>query len=606
MGMNWTKLWQTLKKNSLIPLFAMGMNYQVQSNTPAFFDASPSNDEIDASVLDERQNVNPVEALKSLAGISLLGTEVTTYPASLFMRGADADHTLFLWNDLRSDNFTGPNGATDPFSFGNEFSNRIKILKGPQSLLYGSQALGGVVLIDEDPDLSSSAELMGGSLNSSKALAEVRARGEGWRLAVGGSAFVTDGVSSVRGAETDGRYKSSATAILNYDLANSDEIQVLVNTSREKTSYDLPPRDDVNANTENRSSQWKLRYKADWSDTSESIFLLSGQDLDRDNRNPADAQNADFYIDQSRGQRQSFLNRNNFVMAGSLWHVGYEHNQEQGSFFNVSNLSVASSFRPELRDDSVYLVNDWRFENSDLAWGARGTCEDGKDCLGVYQLSYQYHWRALQRSVYGVLSTGLKRPTMYQLYSAYGDRALSSESSQALEVGFVQRSGTSQKFRVSLFENRFADLIDYDFIANKSKNTKRAKNQGIELAHEFDAVFGDAQISLALINAKNEVTGQSLLRRPTFQASWNAGFHWTESFRLGSELNYVNDRDDIDTGGVRVRLPSFVLWNAVILYKWLGVSYFLRVNNVTATDYEEISGYQTPGRFYWTGAKVTF
>ncbi|RYZ61574.1 MAG: Plug domain-containing protein, partial [Proteobacteria bacterium] len=118
-----------LKKSAMVPLFAMGMSYQVQSNSPAYFEASPSNDEVEAATIEQRQDVNPIESLKSLPGISMTGSDVTTYPASLFLRGADADHTLFLWNDLRADNFTGPNGATDPFSFGNEFSNRIKILK---------------------------------------------------------------------------------------------------------------------------------------------------------------------------------------------------------------------------------------------------------------------------------------------------------------------------------------------------------------------------------------------------------------------------------------------------------------------------------------------
>ena len=604
--MNWSGLHLKLKKSTLIPMFAIGMGFQVQSNTPAYFESSPSNDEIDAAVLAERQDVNPLEALKSLPGLTLQGSEITTSPASLFMRGADSDHTLFLWNELRADNFTGPNGATDPFGFGSEFSNRLKVLKGPQSLIYGSQALGGVVLIDEDPDLATSIQAMGGSLQSAKGVAEVRARGDSWRTAVGGSAFSTDGVSSVAGAEADGRQKSSMTAILNYDLPNSDELQILINSKVETSSYDLPPKDDVNARSEIRATQWKARYKADWSDSTESTFMISGQELDMDNRNPADVVNPDEYIDQSRGKRQSFINRNNFLAAGSLWHLGFETNQEQATFSNISSTFPSAFFTSSMRDDSVYLVNDWSFPTSDFAWGARGTCQDGKDCAGVYQASYQHHWNSTQRSLYAVISTGIKRPTMYQLYSAYGDPALHAETSQALEAGFVQRWQTSQKARLSLFENRFSELIDFDFAINKSKNIKRAKTQGIEIAHNFESVFGDSQISVAQIIAKNESTGQSLLRRPVFQASWIAGFRWSEALRLGSEIIYTGERDDIDSASLRTRLGSYTLGNVVVVYQWMGISYFCRINNVADTHYEEIANYQTTGRFFWSGAKINF
>ncbi|RYZ65336.1 MAG: TonB-dependent receptor, partial [Proteobacteria bacterium] len=432
----------------------------------------------------------------------------------------------------------------------------------------------------------SSLEVMGGSLGTAKGQAEARARSGPLRLAVGGSAFRTDGVSSVKGSETDGRDKASATGIFGYELANLDQVQVLLNTNQEKSSYDLPPKDDVNANTQNRAFQWKLRYESKWQTNARSTFMLSGQDVDRDNRNPADLADASFYIDQSRGQRQSFLNRNDFVWAGGLWHLGFERNQEQGHFRNVSSSLPTTEFAPSLSDDSVYLVNDRRFQSSDLAWGVRATCQDGMDCLAVYQGSYQYHWAEAERSVYAVVSTGLKRPTMYQLYSTYGDPGLRAEKSQAFEAGFVQRWQTFQKLRLTLFQNRFDDLIDYDFIANRSRNVKRAKAQGIEVSHQWDSAMGDAKISLAQISSKNEVTDQRLLRRPIHQGAADAGLKWSEFLYFGAELQYTGSREDIDSNGNRAMVADFTLVNVLTTYKWRGVQYFVRVNNVADSSYE--------------------
>jgi len=604
------------RRKLLVPFFALGMGVQLQNTNSSFLLTPPSAEEIPSDVLQERQDVSPADATKSLPGVVVLGSEVTTYTGTFFLRGANGDQTLFIWNDFRSDNFTGPTGATDPFGFGAEFSNRIRVLKGPQSLLYGTQAMGGVVLIDQDPDLDSSVELAGGSLNTSRGLGEFRFRGHRWQIAVGGSAFSTEGVSSYNAAiprgsdgklERDGRQKSSASVIASFDLPSEDQLQIMVSGLQDTLSDDAPPLDDINAHTENRGAQWKVRYKANWTDNADSSFLITSQNTNRENQNPTDVYNSDYYLDQSKGLRTSFLNRNNLRWLGSLWQAGLEYNDERGDFFSNSNLTLqGSTFSPHTNDGSVYLVNDWNFQSSDLSWGLRGNCQESKNCLAVYQLSYQWHWPELQRSLYGVVSSGLKRPTLYQLYSSYGDQNLSAENSQAYELGVIQRWGPTQKLKLSAFENRFSNLIDYDFGTSKYKNLQHAKTQGLELQHQYEAVMWDTQFSLAQVYAKDEDSGLYLLRRPVLQGAWNLGVNITEPFRVLNEFIYVGDREDNTVAGTRVTLNAVTLWNVVASYKVAYGQYFIRVNNLGNTFYEDISGYLTPGRFVWLGAKILF
>jgi len=592
---------------SIIPVFALGMGIQFQSGPSSFLQTPPSAEEIPSDTLEERQDVSTADAMKSLPGVVVLGSEVTTYTSSLFLRGSDSSHTLFVWNDFRSDNFTSPAGATDPFGFAAEFSNRVRVLKGPQSLLYGTQALGGVVLIDNDPDLDSSLELAGGSLNTTKGLAEVRTHGEKWQLSAGGSAFSTEGVSAYNATtprgrngelEKDSRQKSSGSVILSLDLPSEDQLQFMVNGLQDTSGVDAPPLDDVDASSQARATQWKARYKVNWSDRAESSFLLTHQTTDRDNRNTADIFDSGAYVLQSKGQRTIFLNRNSFQKFNSLWQVGLEYADEEGKFFSTSN------FQSRSHDESLYFVNDWNFESSDFSWGLRGNCQNSEDCGAVYQLSYQLHWPEAQRSLFVILSSGLKRPTLYQLY-AFGDAKLKAETSQAYEVGVVQRWGAPQKLKLSLFENQFSNLIDFDLVATKYKNINRAKTQGIELLHQYDAVFWDTQFSVAQIYAKNQESGQYLLRRPVNQASWEFGYNIFESLRVMNEFVYLAERED-DTGSERVVLPAVTLWNATVSYKGSWAQYFLRVNNLGNTYYEDIKGYLTPGRFLWAGAKIRF
>lgn len=602
---------------SLLPVFALGMGMQIQSGQSSFLQTPPSAEDVSSDTLQERQDVTPVEALKSLPGVVLLGSEVTTYTGSMFLRGSDGDHTLFVWNDFRSDNFTAPTGASDPFGFASEFSNRLRVLKGPQSLLYGTHALGGVVLIDNDPDLDSSLEVAGGSLSTSRGLGELRTRGEKWQLAVGGSAFSTEGVSAYNAAtprgpggalERDGRQKSSASAIVSFDLPSEDQLQLMVNSLQDSTSDDSPPLDDINARSESRVLQWKARYKVNWTDRADSFFILQRQNTDRENSNPADVYDNTYYLDQAQGQRSVFLNRNSFQWLKSLWQVGLEANEDHAEFQSSSQLDPAgTSFQPTTREQSLYFVNDWNFQRSDLSWGVRSSCQDGEDCLGVYQVSYQWHWVESQRSLYGLVSTGLKRPSLYQLYSThYGDQNLKAETSQAYELGMIQRWGAAQTLKLAFFKSQFSHLIDYDFVLSKYKNLRSTETQGFEFMHQYQAVMWDTQLSWAQVYAKDEDSGQYLLRRPVRQGAWQLGYHILEPLRVMGELVYIGEREDSVGAGTRVTLEAVTLVNLSITYKRNFAQYFLRVNNAGNTFYEDIKGYLTPGRFVWLGVQLNF
>ncbi|HEY8272337.1 MAG TPA: TonB-dependent receptor plug domain-containing protein [Pseudobdellovibrionaceae bacterium] len=606
-------------KKSLIPFFALGMGVQIQNGQNSFLQTSPSSEEIASDILQEHREVSPSDSLKSLPGLVVLGSEVTTYTGSLFLRGANGDQTLVLWNDFRSDNFTGPSGATDPFGLGSEFSNRIRVLKGPQSLLYGTQAMGGVVLIENDSDVDSSIELAGGSLKTSRGLGEFRFRGEKWQLALGGSAFSTEGVSAynasvARGTEgkleSDGRQKDSLSLIASMDFSAQDQLQIMVNGLQDSLNDDAPPQEDINAHSEARTKQWKIRYKTLWSERVGSSFLLTSQETKRENKNPADIYNPDEYMDTSYGQRISILNRNNIRWLKSLWQVGFEYNEEQGDFFSSTNSAFVNpqtfAFNPKTNDESVYLVNDWNFKSSDISWGLRENCRESKACLTVYQLAYQWHWVESQRSVYGLLSSGLKRPVLYQLYSRYGDPLLRAEHSQAYEVGMIQRWGLTQEFKLSVFDNHFSDLIDYDFITEKYKNLKRVKTQGVEIKHQYEGVTWDTQFSIAQIYAKDEDSGLYLLRRPVIQGAWSLGYQIFEPLHFMNQFIYVGSREDVDIAS-RVVLKEATLWNVALNYK-SGVygHYFLRINNLGNIFYEDIKGYLTPGRFVWLGTQLLF
>lgn len=610
----------SLQQKRLISLMAFGMNYQFEPLPASFFEAAPSRETIASEKLESRKNVHPVEALKTLPGLVLNGSEVTTYTSSVFLRGASSDHTLFLWNDLHADDFTAPAGAVDPFGIATEFSNQVQVLKGPQSLLYGSQALGGVVLIDDDRNLDSQLTLANGSLNTQKGVLELRENFGDERktfLAAGVSGLSTEGVSAYNAAvphgragelERDGNSKSSVTVIFTKELPERSEFQALWNQSQARASDDSPPDDDVNAVTTRKGSQWKLRYQKDWQAQFKSRFLLTGQNTERESSNPADAFSPSESYDQSRGQRLRFQNQNSWRSDQCLWHFGFESVTEQGHFRSTSSFQPTwSEFSPARQEQSLFAVNDWNFSKADLSWGLRGTCENGAACASVYQLSAQWHWPEQQQSIYAIISSGLKLPTLYQVYSSSGHLGLQAEQSTAYEIGFLQHWGTADKVKLSLFNNDFSQLIDYDFVTSKYQNINKARTTGVEFLHQKNFGKWETEFSLARLQAVDQTSGLPLLRRPELQAAGTLGWSFQSSLKLQLESLFRGERDDISALGKRLKLPSIVLWNTTLVYKFVREQeLFFRVNNLSNSFYEDISGYQTPGRFYWAGFKFSF
>jgi vitamin B12 transporter len=611
-----------------VPMLAIGMGYQFDVPATSFFQSAPSKEEVTAQELNEKENIHPVDALKTLPGIVLLGSEITTYPGSFFLRGANADHTLFVWNDLRADDFTSPNAATDPYAVGSEFSSRIRVLKGPQSLLYGTQALGGVVLIDDDDaDADSFVGAAVGSVHSAKLTTELRARQGTTRLALGGSGLSTEGLSAAnaetpRGPnqtlETDGQQHSSVTGIASVELDRDEQLQLLWNASRGVANDDVPPLDDVNAQTERRGQQWKLRYRKSYGERFDSTWLVTRQEGSRDSRNPPDAFNPDHYADLARGERVGLLNRSAWRGAQSLWHFGAEFLRDRGEFTSQSSFAPLTRVTAVREDESAYVVNDWNFARSDVSWGVRGNCQDGRACVGVYQVSYQFHWPTEQRSLYAIVSSGLKRPTLYELDSSYGSADLKAETSRATEIGWLQSWGPDHRVKLSLFQNDFSNLIDYDFASSRYQNLNKASTRGVEFLHQYRTSSSvtesaglpagwDSELSLAVISARDEGRGQRLLRRPTYQSAWSLGYGFRPSFRAAAEWIYLGDREDVDAQGARLLLGATSVLNTVLTYQPERRSqFFLRVNNVANTFYEDIHGYLTAGRFYWAGCKISF
>jgi len=230
---------------------------------------------------------------------------------------------------------------------------------------------------------------------------------------------------------------------------------------------------------------------------------------------------------------------------------------------------------------------------------------------GTYRLSGAYVLEETGTIFRSSLGTGVKAPSLFQLFSDFGNPDLQPEESIGFDVGVEQRLfGERLVASVTGFRTEFDSLIDFDLATNRYFNVNEALTEGIETQLGFLATPSlrfDA--SYTYLRAKNELTGNDLARRPRHTGRLSATYIMPEGrlagARFGVDLTLVGERFDdnantnITPGFGRVDLNATVPINQ-------SVEVFGRVENLFDNNYQEVRGFGTPGLSAFVGMRGTF
>ncbi|MFZ1738382.1 TonB-dependent receptor plug domain-containing protein, partial [Sphingorhabdus sp.] len=327
-------------------------------------------------------------------------------------------------------------------------------------------------------------------------------------------------------------------------------------------------------------------------------FTLS--DVNRDNfANPA-AIAPDFF---SRGRSERFEYRGDWSLNETIRAVvGAEHERSRfNDGFLDTGVNVTSGY--------VQLVLN-PFSRLTLTGGVR--LDDHETWGSDTTFSANAAWRPTDnlvvRAAYG---EGFKAPTLYQLYSFYGDPTLKPERAQSWEVG-VEQWLLDRRVRLGLtgWQRRTRSQIDFDLFFFRYNNIARSRGKGIEAEIELRPTD---RFSLSAIYSysdsegrqDNEATYHRLLRRPVH--SLNLAMDWNAygKVKLGADVKLVGD--SIDGFGGSERLDGFAL-AAVRASAPLGhgLELYGRVENIFDTTYQTVAGYKAYGRNAHIGVRMKF
>jgi vitamin B12 transporter len=575
-----------------------------------------------------------LDALEAVLGLSIVQNGGRGASASVSIRGANSEHTLFLLDGLELNDPINPSRSYDLAHLALSEVERIEILRGPQGLLYGSDALGGVINIITRSGRGRPRLRLAAAADTLRSVdADVSLAGSGKKTEYSLALFEerTAGLSAASSAyagnvEKDGYRNVSLAARFGYAPRPSAGLTLTVRATQARTELDNfggPGGDDPN-NVQDygtllvRGQYRGLSPNGRW----ERVLSLSWLGARRDNTNPVDEIHPQ---DREEGHYRSDLfkldwQNNFFLHPSNTLTAGLELEDERGRSDYVSE-SASGSFEsrfPSARAGSagLYVLDHWEVRGRFFV--TAGIRADDHSLSGpavTFRVAPAYLVAATGTRFKASVGTGFKSPSLYQLFAPatswgpVGNPALRPERATGWDAGIEQRL-IKDRLVIGLtwFESSFHDLVDFDFQAGYI-NIGRARTEGIEASVEARSAGGvRAGASYTRLSARNADTGTPLLRRPRDKFSANASVRLFGRFDLAATALWVGRRFDRDFSAYPARtvvLPGYVLLDAV-LSTAVGsrLELFGRIDNLLDARYETVWGYGAPGRTVRTGFRL--
>lgn len=584
---------------------------------------------VDAAEIARRQTASVVEILRTLPGVAIARNGGIGTSASVFIRGADSDQTVTLIDGVKLNDPASPGGG---FNFGNLLTgniDRIEVLRGPQSVLWGSQAIGGVInMITRQPTEQLAANVRGeyGFRDTAQIVGNVSGKAGPVSASAGAGYFRTDGISAFSeargGVERDGYENFGANANVNLALTDAISVDARGWYSDGEVGIDgfAPPTYAFGDTVEISKTREIVAY------TGLNAAFLDGRFRNRlgfaytDTRRSSDDSGFETFAGNGRNER--FEYQGIFDIADG-WQATAGLERETSRFATSSYGGPVTEGRAQI--DSVYgqLVAT-PITGLTVTAGLRHDDHDrfgGATTFGASGVWTPGDTGTTLRASYG---EGFKAPSLYQLQSEYGNQLLRPERSKGWDAGITQRllDGTLEA-SATYFKRNSTDLINFiscstplaGICANRPygtyDNVAQARADGVELALALRPVDAlRVQANYTYTNAVNRSPGNAnfgkqLTRRPQHSISTLADYRWSFGLETGVTLTHVGA--SFDNAANTRKVPGYVLADIRASYPVTkNIALYARIENLFDAQYETILRYGQPGRAGYAGIRLAY
>ena len=552
---------------------------------------------------------------------------------SVYTRGASSGRTLILIDGVPIYD-PAQNNLFDLNLLNLQNIERIEILKGAQSTLYGSEAVAGVInIITTKPTIDKhfyfQTNLNTGSFNTQKSGVEWGGQFGRFSFVVQNDAINSDGFSFARDTignqnfANNGYDGNNHNLTMQYKLTPQLTIKNYYRKSYYKTNIDAGAFTDEKDNTssnknfvsgigldfKNDKSSFNFNYQYSENTVNfknDSVQIISPYSYFSKDDYSSKFQFAEFYTTIQ-------LSKNIKLLHGA----DYRFNSMNNQYLSLSSFGPYSSNLNDtsISQSSIYTSIFWTDNtqkwNIDLGGRLNVHSNYGSNYTYTFNPSFNIN---KEFRVFGSLSTAFKTPSLYQLFSSYGDVNLKPEQSISKEIGFSQTNKIMSN-RIVYFDRIIEDGIDYSFNKNKYFNFAKQVVNGIELESniqlskdiklQFNYTYLSANETRQIAQSFNPLTFETMykdttyqysLKRPTHNFNLNIGFAITKKLFVSVSEKYVSNRYDIGNK-TDILLYDYMLLNAHIQFSFSKTfRVYLDCRNLTNKQFYETYGYNNAPR----------
>ncbi|HME40247.1 MAG TPA: TonB-dependent receptor [Steroidobacteraceae bacterium] len=564
---------------------------------------------------------------------------------TVFIRGADSDETVVVIDGVQMNDPSAPAGE---FNFANLLTSdisRIEILRGAQSTLYGSQAMGGVInIVTGEPagPFGGGVNAEGGSHDTGYATANVGGKDDAlmWRLS--GNWYGTSGIPAfdekLGGTRLDASQIGGGSGQVRYDITPDLQFDLRGYYTQARTDFDgfdTPTGNFGDDNEYEKSSQF-LGYagltlrSADRTFTNRVAFQYTDTDTRLFDPNaPANygSPSIETYYGVGRNEREEYQ---------GTWAITPRIQAVFGAQHERSTIDTYSGeFQPAAPPVENFATIDSGYAQvqAEVAAGLTLTAGERYDRHNVYgghstgALAAAWVLNGGETILRSSFSQGFKAPSLYQLYSSYGNLALRPEAAESWDAGLEQHAWDGRLVLSAAYFQRYSrDLIEFFDCTTPNPlcvtepfgyyaNIARAAAHGVELQ---GAVKPNSQLTLAanytLTDTEDKspgspTYGQELIRRPKNTANASVTYRWSSPLRTSLAARYAGPSfdDDFASPTGQIQLGGYVLVDVKISYTLMDhLELYGRVDNAAGKHYETVYQYGTYGRVGYAGVRATF
>ncbi|MEK7376860.1 MAG: TonB-dependent receptor [Candidatus Margulisiibacteriota bacterium] len=424
----------------------------------------------------------------------------------------------------------------------------------------------------------------------------------------------SSGISKARGgSERDGYSNATFSSRFGYQLLDNTKLNLILRSTY--ADYDIDNGaydDDPNYTLWSRDIAGKIELEQAINAWWNHRIAFNYYNLGRKYRNERDTVHTALSADTQnwfKGDNKKIEWQNNFNLSDwDTLTAGWEYEKDRGSSYSRSGATVTKFDRRSLDNYGYYLQNQLKIGKR--LFITPGIRVDDYDIFGkqsTYKVSTSYLFSLTSGRIKANIGTGFKSPSLFQLYSSFGDPNLGPDKSLSYDLGLEQGVFDNKlSLGVTYFHNKFENMVDFDSATSKYKNIGRAKTNGWEAEFSFKPGENlELGMNYTYTATEDEQTGKELARRPKNQASLNINWAFIPKADLNLSLAYKGHNWNNAANTQKVEPYARIdLGFTYAFHK--NFNFFTRIENLLDRRYEDVRGFNAMDRSFSAGIKATF